>query len=128
MFQPGKTLYLTTHKSLADLRQQAGKTETLPQIKSKKELTEEQIRAEQRKEGILLQLSKKDMWELKEKATNTEIKLQYTVCKLEEQLEEMNSKQEAMRKENCDIAETNKTKYGQVSYVSSNHICRNYWI
>jgi hypothetical protein len=37
--------------------------------------------------GILRPLDKKQVWEMKEKATNAEVTLQYTIIKLEEQKE-----------------------------------------
>ena len=38
---------------------------------------------------ILRPMTKKQMWEIKEKYTTIEVKLQYVVIKLEEKMEEM---------------------------------------
>ena len=47
------------------------------------------------------------------------MKLQYTVSRLEEQMQEMKENLEGMRKENCDLSDKVKNKYGQVSIVIS---------
>lgn len=60
----------------------------------------------------MMPLSKKQMWEIKEKNTTIEVKLQYTIIKLEEKMNEMKAKLEGLRIENCDLAEMIKTKYG----------------
>lgn len=72
---------------------------------------------EQINEGILMPMGKKEAWEAKEKAANKEIKLQYTVGKLEEQLKEMKEKLDSMRQENTDLEEKIKGKYKQVSIL-----------
>ncbi len=59
------------------------------------------------------------MWEIKEKNTTVEVKLQYTIIKLEEKMNEMKRKLEGLRIENCNMAETIKTKYGEVTYIIS---------
>jgi seryl-tRNA synthetase len=55
------------------------------------------------------------MWELKEKATSVEVKLQYTVIKLEEKMTEMKNKLETLRKENNTLSDLIKSKYATVS-------------
>eukprot|EP00347_Sterkiella_histriomuscorum_P004311 403360932 len=64
-------------------------------------------------EPILLPLTKKQMWEIKEKNTTAEVKLQYTIIKLDEKLNEMKFKLESLRIENSDLSEMIKSKYGQ---------------
>ena len=45
------------------------------------------------------------MWEIKEKNTTIEVKLQYTVIKLEEKLQEIKYKLESLRIENSELSE-----------------------
>ena len=56
------------------------------------------------------------MWELKEKTTTVEVKLQYTIIKLNEQRDEMKKKLEGLRMENCDLSDLIKSKYATVIY------------
>ncbi|CDW80296.1 UNKNOWN [Stylonychia lemnae] len=64
-------------------------------------------------EPIIMPLSKKQMWEIKERNTTVEVKLQYTIIKLEEKMNEMKQKLESLRIENCNLSEIIKSKYGQ---------------
>lgn len=54
------------------------------------------------------------MWELKEKSTNVEVKLQYTILKLEDHMNDMKSRLEILRKENCNLGDLIKNKYALV--------------
>jgi hypothetical protein len=54
------------------------------------------------------------MWEIKEKNTTSEVKLQYTIIKLDEKLLEVKSRLENFRVENVKMSELIKTKYDEV--------------
>ena len=66
---------------------------------------------------ILRPMTKKQMWEVKEKYTTIEVKLQYVVIKLEEKMEEMQSKIESLRIENSKLSDIIKNKYGEVRAI-----------
>ena len=65
---------------------------------------------------ILRPMTKKQMWEVKE-YTTIEVKLQYVVIKLEEKMEEMQSKIESLRIENSKLSDIIKNKYGEVRAI-----------
>ena len=48
---------------------------------------------------------------MKEKNTTVEVKLQYTIIKLEEKLNEIKDKLENLRIENCNLSDMIKNKY-----------------
>jgi hypothetical protein len=52
---------------------------------------------------------------MKEKATNIEVKLQYTISILEEKHEELKKKLDKLRFENCKLSDKIKNKFGSVS-------------
>ena len=54
---------------------------------------------------------------MKEKATNIEVKLQYTISRLEEKYEELKRKLDRLRLENCRLSDKIKNKYGNVSHI-----------
>lgn len=60
---------------------------------------------------ILKPLDKKQVWEMKEKATNSEVTLQYTIIKLEEQKTAVHHKLDSLRKECSELTDVIKNNY-----------------
>jgi len=68
-------------------------------------------------DDIIRPLKKEKLFDMKEIATEIEVKLHYTYCKLEEKLAESKAKAERLRLDNSELIEKNKEKYYAVSNI-----------
>lgn len=141
MFQPGKSLdfrnkevktlnyknkklnnlqKMTNFIKSGDYGKLVGKDcKPLIKIQDDQEIEEETSEVENEEkvleDVVIKPLKKKELWEMKEKATKLEVTMQYQISKLEEEISNLKTKLEWTRRDNCLIGEKLKKKQTKVS-------------